>query len=626
MSKMSISLTLGKASAAHGANIEHNNREYVASNVDVSRIKDNIVYVQQPVREAYHELFDDALTEYNARQTRNDRKIDNYFEHISEGRREEAYYEIVVQFGDSKFAPVGSDMGKLATKMLDEYMIDFQKRNKNLHVFNAILHLDETSPHLHINVIPFYSEGRKKGLSKGVSMKAALDEQGFTAKNYKENRLVAWEDSERKIMEDILKKHGFYRDYKKTKRKHLSVEQFKEAQDSKKRFEYSDKNIQANTFTVEDYKTIKLERDLLKQENEKLTDEKKSAWKSFYYSDSAKHLFVQAELAQIGIPFRETDSGFEAQEIYVDEIRKIEKQFKTVANPNRDKLRDDIDKFVMQSKNFDELLLRLKNAGYEIKTGKYLAFKPKFGNQFIRIKSLGEDYSEMALRNRFTHKQKFESDNNRALNFAEGQDNSSIVTMGYKAVRQYTVIFAQGYLPMRKINKRKPFTWTNDAELNKLSELNKKINAGLTLDNARNEFTALESSIAEHEAELDRLKAELKNFYYLQGKAVLCFENSVSSPERESAMEIMNRRNITADNYHKIKDELIFSNEKEIAEIEQLLAADRAKIKESAATLEALERIAGGTYVQHLVDEERSRRQGQSVNGIDIEPVKPMLK
>ena len=620
MKKMSVSFVLGKASKAHGGNIEHNNREFIAGNIDPARIDDNITYIKHDIREAYDELFADSISEYNEQQKRNDRKYTDYYEHIKNGSREEAFYEIVVQFGDSKYAPVGSESGEVAKKMLDEYMREFQRRNKNLHVFNAVLHLDEKSPHIHIDVIPFYTKGRQKGLSKGVSMKAALAEQGFVAKNGKENALVAWENNERIIMERILKRHGFSREVKENSRTHQIVNDYKESQDVEMfTAHFANGNISAVELTTDNFNTLKLSNDLLKSENEKLTDEKCSPWKSFYYSDSAKHLFVQTELDKIGIPYRETDNGFEAQEIYVEEIRRIEKQFKPVINPNRDKLRDDIDKFIIQSKNYDEMLLRLKNAGYEIKQGKYLAFKPRFGNQFIRVKSLGEDYSEMALRNRLTHKQKFESDIRREINSAERQDPASIAAMGYKTVRQYTVIFAQGFLPVRKINKRKPFTWTNDAELDKLSELNNKINAGLTIDKAKNEFTAVENIIAEKENKIGGLKSELIKFYDLQSKAVLCFENSViskSSPEREAALHVLTERRITADNYYRIKEQLIIPNEKEIAEIERSLNADRAKIKESAATLEALERIAGGTYVQHLVDEEKNRRQGQSVNGI----------
>ncbi|MDR2558159.1 MAG: plasmid recombination protein [Oscillospiraceae bacterium] len=142
MSALSTSFTLGKASSPNGANVEHNNREFIADNVDVNRIADNITYVKQDVRQAYEELFGDALREYNARQKQPCRRIDDYYEHILNGRREEAFYEIIVQFGDSHSAPVGSENGELAKNLLDEYIRSFNERNKNLHIFNACTHMD----------------------------------------------------------------------------------------------------------------------------------------------------------------------------------------------------------------------------------------------------------------------------------------------------------------------------------------------------------------------------------------------------------------------------------------------------------------------------------------------------
>jgi hypothetical protein len=100
MSKLSCSFTLGKAGKAHGANIEHNHRDFISSNVDVSRTPENVCYIRKDVRETYNELFEESLAEYNENQTRKDRVIHNYFEHISEGNREEPYYEIIVQFGE----------------------------------------------------------------------------------------------------------------------------------------------------------------------------------------------------------------------------------------------------------------------------------------------------------------------------------------------------------------------------------------------------------------------------------------------------------------------------------------------------------------------------------------------
>ena len=93
MDAYSISFTLGKASNPHGANLRHNNRKFLAPNIDPSRTEQNVTYVRQDVREAYHQLFDQAVQEYNARQYRKDRVINDYYEQIASGKREEAFYE-----------------------------------------------------------------------------------------------------------------------------------------------------------------------------------------------------------------------------------------------------------------------------------------------------------------------------------------------------------------------------------------------------------------------------------------------------------------------------------------------------------------------------------------------------
>ena len=117
---------------------------------------------------------------------------------MKNSRRESHFYEAIIQFGNVEDTPCGSERGEIAKQMLDEYMKEFQNRNPNLFVFNVVLHMDEASPHIHIDFIPYYTKGRIKGLTKGVSMKAALDEQGFTAHGKMSNRLIAWEASERK--------------------------------------------------------------------------------------------------------------------------------------------------------------------------------------------------------------------------------------------------------------------------------------------------------------------------------------------------------------------------------------------------------------------------------------------
>ena len=118
MDTFSISFTLGKASDPHGADLAHNDRQFIAPNVDLQRTYQNVTYVKEDIEDAYETLFGEALAEYNARQKQKCRRIENYYEHIRDGDREEAFYEIIIQFGDSKTAPCGSERGEMAKHVI----------------------------------------------------------------------------------------------------------------------------------------------------------------------------------------------------------------------------------------------------------------------------------------------------------------------------------------------------------------------------------------------------------------------------------------------------------------------------------------------------------------------------
>ena len=155
--------------------IGHNNRTFVAKNVNADKISDNIIYVQKDLKETYKEIFSEALEKYNAKQKRSDRVIKDYYEHIKNNNKEKLFYETVVQFGNINTAKVGTESGERAKKMLEEYMKDFEKRNPNFIVFNAVMHLDESTPHLHIDFIPV-AYNQTQGLETRVSMRKACEQ------------------------------------------------------------------------------------------------------------------------------------------------------------------------------------------------------------------------------------------------------------------------------------------------------------------------------------------------------------------------------------------------------------------------------------------------------------------
>lgn len=129
--KRTISAMVGKGS------ITHNNRDFIAENVDGERTKNNITYCNEKIQDVYHELFDEALQKYNEKQTRSDRVIADYYEKIRTGKQEKPFHEIILQIGDKDTMGAETENGELAKKILDRYMHDFEKRNPNLRVFSA---------------------------------------------------------------------------------------------------------------------------------------------------------------------------------------------------------------------------------------------------------------------------------------------------------------------------------------------------------------------------------------------------------------------------------------------------------------------------------------------------------
>lgn len=623
MNSYSISFTLGKASVAHGANLDHNNRKFTAANIDAKRSGENITYTRQDVRDAYQQLFGKAVEEYNAKQSRPCRRIKDYYEHIASGNREEAFYEIVVQFGDSKTSPCGSNRGEIAKQMLDEYMKNFQSRNPNLHVFNAVLHMDEASPHLHINFIPFYTELRERYLSTGVSMKAALDEQGFRAKGQKENRLVAWEESERQEMEKLLHRHGFVREDKNAKYAHQTVEDFKRTQDVKKMMEAlrAARNVTPDETKVDNVRKLKERLQEMEKKTKSLERERQSPYKSFFYSAPDKQAWIQAKLEELNIPYRETENGFEAQECYVQVIRRLEKEYKAPRSAARDQLRDDIDRMLMQSKSFDELLAKLEQAHYTIKRGKYIAVKPEHGSNYIRLKSLGEFYSEYALRNRITAKQKYEQQLAQKIEEAKKRNAPNVIVL--RTMQFYTISFASGALPVRKHDQKKPFAWTNDAELDRLLALNKKINEGATIETLRDNFSEIEKNVSDKIDALEKAKADFRMFCELKEKIEIVFEGKTSAifSQQQAEQTLRQYPQINAANYRNV-DQLIANEEQHVLQASADLETEQKRLHEIADMLEIAEKVMGGTYVQSLVGAERERREANYVpNGLKMPEV-----
>lgn len=219
------------AMVGHGS-VNHNSRKFHAKNTDPERSHLNVTYCQENIKAVYHELFDEALERYNAKQTRADRRIENYYEKIRSGKQEKPFHEIILQVGNKDDMSADSNEGRLAAVVLDEYMKAFQERNPNLRVFSAHLHMDEATPHLHIDFVPF-TTGSKRGLDTRVSLKQALAAQGFKGGTRGDTEWSQWVRSEKEQLSAVMERHGIEWEDKGTHDKHLSVLDYKKGQRAK---------------------------------------------------------------------------------------------------------------------------------------------------------------------------------------------------------------------------------------------------------------------------------------------------------------------------------------------------------------------------------------------------------
>lgn len=163
-----------------------------------------MVLQSENVKDVYHELFDKAIERYNAKQKRKDRKIEDYYEHIRTGKQEKVFHEAIFQIGNKDDTGCLSREGQIARLALLDFAKDFQKRNPQFRVFGIYLHMDEATPHLHIDFVP-YITGSKRGPDTRVSMKQALASRGFVGKGRENTEYNQWMESEKKTGEDCRK-------------------------------------------------------------------------------------------------------------------------------------------------------------------------------------------------------------------------------------------------------------------------------------------------------------------------------------------------------------------------------------------------------------------------------------
>lgn len=221
----------------------HNNRELsdeekksdAYKHVDFSRTKDNISIRKESIDDAYQTCFGDAVDEYNAKQKRKKRKIDDYRLHIQRDEHKRGSLnvqrEFLIQLGDQESFADDNERKEYAD-VLRQYAEEFIQRNENMYVCNAVIHMDEATPHLHLNVIPV-ADGYKNGVKKKPSFDRAIQQQYEnkgepvpTSKPY-----LKWREQEVALLEEKLNEKG-------VKRKIVGSNEYKDVNDYKQQKDF----------------------------------------------------------------------------------------------------------------------------------------------------------------------------------------------------------------------------------------------------------------------------------------------------------------------------------------------------------------------------------------------------
>ena len=230
MAAKTISFPKGKG------HLTHNNREFICNNVVPERTSWNRIYIQEPLNDAYEKCFGQALRDYNAAQKRKDRQKADYLKEIeNSGNKEKTFYENIVQIGKKEDTPVVDENGNLtedaktAIEILEQYAKTFQERNPNLYLFNCVMHLDEATPHLHIDYIPV-AHGYKNGMETRNSLTKAFQQMGFAkAVSRKQNETVAWQERERGYLTELCREKEIEIEVLGVKRDNLTLPEYKAA-------------------------------------------------------------------------------------------------------------------------------------------------------------------------------------------------------------------------------------------------------------------------------------------------------------------------------------------------------------------------------------------------------------
>lgn len=514
--------------------------------------------------------------------------------------------------------------------MLDEYVKDFEKRNPHLKVFNAVMHLDEATPHLHIDFIPVATE-QKRGLSTRVSFSKALAQQGIEPKSRSENEVSLWCEQERNEMERIAQKYGVEIQNKFDYHTHVSVEEFKKEKDRLNELrEHTEALLKksggkkASEITDDDLDLLRNENEFIKKSLTKKEQEiqelsKKTSARYLYYQipDDQKLLFIAEEFHRRNISVVEDTRGIHIPDYAVDVFKEAAKKYVPKILSGSRLLKLTIDRLVYAVDSVDELYSELRARGYTVRIGKYVSIKPEGNDRAFRTKTLGEEYTPERLAERIRRKRDFEK--NLRLQFERAAGENKFLHDYYSVTKSViSMIYTTDKYP-QKFNSEKMYTIANDWHIYELTDMLTTIKreAFLNVNDVKKSVQSLQNSLDDMKQNTDRLtrmqaliKDIIKKYDYISEHKDQPLDYTEATNVR-AAQEYLERNKITSpEDIEKLKAQFT-ENAKALSILKEKISKAQARQNEYLRILDNYELVMNGDYIERLVQIEREKRAQQ---------------
>ena len=319
----------------------HNYRKYDDREYDIEIIRGSSSLVDD-VKKLYRDEFDEAKEEYNAKQSRENRKIKDYFTHVSNNSKSDLACEIIIELGDKKYWDTKDmDFKKRMTNVFKQQVIDLETMLPTFKIASAIIHYDETSPHLHIVGVPI-KIGGKNGMKKQVGKSDVFTKESLRKLQDKMRMLCIELFNKEYNLTNSLKgmKKGRNRDY--------HITEMNDYMEMKEQLERNQKNLE-----IANKKSLELDNHT-KEVKEIITDLKTTL------TSREKYVLKQEDKEKLVS--------------YIDSVSKTNEEYKKIQtlsvtlNNVDTEIKENRDKIKTLTENNEALTLRIENLTKSIKS------------------------------------------------------------------------------------------------------------------------------------------------------------------------------------------------------------------------------------------------------------------